>query len=65
MAAGANAFKTLRIRTARIVAAKKIWGRTSAEDTIETALHMVVFRRELTLGIHAMFGVTIASPDAE
>ena len=37
----------------------------TATETIERALELVVFRRQLVEGTRAMRGVQIASPDAE
>ena len=49
----------------KLSAAKKALGAATATETIERALDLVVFRRELIDGTRAMLGIEIASPDAE
>lgn len=56
--------KTYRLTPAKLVAAQKILGTTTATETIETALDMVVFRQELLDGTRALYGLAITSPDA-
>jgi hypothetical protein len=46
-------------------AAKRALGAATATETIERALELVVFRRQLVEGTRVMLGVRIASPDAE
>jgi hypothetical protein len=46
-------------------AAKRALGAATATETIERALDLVVFQRELIEGTRAMQGIEIASPDAE
>lgn len=62
---GAKVSRTFRLAPGKLAAAQKILGTATATETIETALDMVVFRRELLDGTRALFGVTITSPDAE
>jgi hypothetical protein len=56
--------KTFRLTPGKVEAARRILGAASATDAIETALDMVVFRRELVEGTQAAFGVRIALPEA-
>jgi hypothetical protein len=62
---GTKVSKTFRLTPAKLAAAQKILGTSTATETIETALDMVVFRQELLDGTRALFGLTITSPDAE
>jgi hypothetical protein len=55
--------KTYRLTPAKLAAAQKILGTSTATETIETALDMVVFRQELLDGTRALFGLSITSPD--
>lgn len=55
--------KTYRLSPAKVAAAQRILGTDTATETIETALDMVVFRRELVEGTRAMLGVELTSPD--
>jgi len=55
--------KTYRLTPAKLAAAQKILGTSTATETIETALDMVVFRQELLDGTRALFGLEISSPD--
>jgi len=52
--------KTYRLSEAKIAAAQEILGVATATAAIETALDMVVFRKELVEGTAAMLGVTLA-----
>jgi hypothetical protein len=54
-----------RLSPAKIARAKAILGTSTATATIEEALDMVVFRRELTDGTRRAFGIPIveAFPD--
>lgn len=63
-AAGPKRSKTYRLSEDKIAAAQAILGTPTATAAIETALDMVVFRRELVDGTRAMLGVEIASPEA-
>ncbi len=55
--------RTFRLTPGKVEAAQKILGASTATDTIETALDMVVFRRELVQGVEAAFGLEISPPD--
>ena len=55
--------KTYRLSARKISAARKVLGTPTATATIEQALDLVVFRKELIDGLDAMFGVPIASFD--
>lgn len=55
--------KTYRLTPTKLAAAQKILGTSTATETIETALDMVVFRQELLDGTRALFGLSIESPD--
>ena len=51
--------KTFRLAPGRIESARRILGVPTATAAIETALDMVVFRRELMDGSRSMRGVVI------
>jgi len=55
--------RTYRLPLAKIEAARRALGAATATETIERALELVVFQRELIRGTRAMLGVTIDSPD--
>ena len=55
--------RSYRLNPARISAARRILGVDTDTAAIETALDMVVFRRELIDATRALRGVRIASPD--
>ena len=57
--------RTYRLRLSKLRAAKRALGAATATETIERALDLVVFQRELVDGTRAMLGVEITSPDAE
>lgn len=57
--------RTYRLPLRKLKAAQKALGASTATETIERALDLVVFQRELVRGTQAMMGVRIASPDAE
>ncbi len=59
----AKVSKTYRLTPAKLAAAQKILGTSTATETIETALDLVVFRQELIDGTRALFGLSIASAD--
>jgi hypothetical protein len=46
-----------------VSAAKRALGAATATETIERALDLVIFRRELVDGTAAMRGVTITPPE--
>jgi hypothetical protein len=48
-----------RLSPAKIARAQRVLGTPTATATIEEALDLVVFRRELTEGVDAAFGVEI------
>jgi hypothetical protein len=48
-----------RLSPAKIARAQRILGTPTATSTIEEALDLVAFRRELTDGVDAAFGVEI------
>jgi hypothetical protein len=56
--------RTYRLRLSKLHAAQKALGAATATETIERALDLVVFQRELIDGTRAMRGIEIASADA-
>ncbi len=48
-----------RLSPAKIARAQRVLGTPTATSTIEEALDLVVFRRELTDGVNEAFGVEI------
>jgi hypothetical protein len=57
--------RTYRLPLSKLNAAKRALGAATATETIERALDLVVFQRELVDGTRAMLGVEITSPDPE
>jgi hypothetical protein len=57
--------RTYRLPLSKLTAAKKALGAATATETIERALDLVVFQRELIDGTRAMLGIEITPPDAE
>ena len=57
--------RTYRLPLSKLAAAKRALGATTATETIERALDLVVFQRELVDGTRAMRGIEIVSPDAD
>ena len=57
--------RTYRLDPEKVAAAQRALGAPTATETIETALDLVVFRRELIRGSRAMLGVRITPPDRE
>jgi hypothetical protein len=55
--------RTCRLTASRLAAAQRILGTTTATETIETALDMVVFRDELLKGTRAIRGMDIEPSD--
>jgi hypothetical protein len=55
--------KTYRLAPDKVAAAQRILGASTATETIEVALDMVIFREELIEGTRAMLGTHIAFPD--
>ncbi len=56
--------RTYRLTPEKVTKAQRILGARTATETIETALDMVVFRRDLVRGTAAMLGVHIDPPDS-
>lgn len=56
--------KTYRLSEQKIAAARAILGVDTATAAIETALDMVVFRKELVDGTAAMLGVPLVYDDS-
>ena len=61
----ARVSRTYRLRLSKLQAAKRALGAATATETIERALDLVVFQRELIDGTRAMLGIEITSPDVE
>jgi hypothetical protein len=57
--------RTYRLRLSKVSAAKRALGAATATETIERALDLAIFQRELIDGTRSMRGVQIASPDPE
>jgi hypothetical protein len=57
--------RTYRLPLSKLSAAQRALGAATATETIERALDLVVFQRQLIDGTRAMLGIQIASPDAE
>ena len=57
--------RTYRLPLSKVSAAKRALGAATATETIERALDLVVFQRELIDGTRSMQGVQITSPDSE
>lgn len=57
--------RTYRLPLSKLRAAKRALGAATATETIERALDLVVFQRELIDGTRAMLGIEIASSDPE
>lgn len=57
--------RTYRLPLSKLKAAQRALGAATATETIERALDLAVFQRELVDGTRAMLGVEITSPDAE
>jgi hypothetical protein len=55
--------RTYRLPLSKLRAAKRALGAANATETIERALELVVFQRELIDGTRAMQGVEITPPD--
>lgn len=56
--------RTYRLPLSKLSAAKRALGAATTTETIERALDLVVFQRELIDGTLAMLGVEITPPDA-
>jgi len=57
--------RTYRLPLSKVRAAQRALGAATATETIERALDLAVFQRELIDGTRAMLGIEITSPDAE
>ena len=57
--------RTYRLPLSKVSAAKRALGAATATETIERALDLVVFQRQLIDGTRAMQGIEITSPDDE
>lgn len=57
--------RTYRLPLSKLRAAKRALGAATATETIERALDLAVFQRELLDGTRAMLGIEIMAPDAE
>ncbi len=53
--------KNLRLHQSKIDHAKRILGTATETETIEVALDLVVFRKELVEGVRAMRGANLAN----
>ena len=53
--------RTYRLPLSKVKAAKRALGAATATDTIEQALDLVVFQRQLIDGTRSMLGVVIAA----
>ncbi len=54
--------RTFRLTEGKVESAQEILGTATATETIEAALDLVVFRRELIDGTRAMLNVPIEPP---
>ena len=57
--------RTYRLPLAKLRAAQRALGASTATETIERALDLVVFQRALVRGTRAMLGVVIVPADPE
>lgn len=57
--------RTYRLPLSKLRAAQRALGAATATETIERALDLAVFQRELVDGTRAMLGVELMSPDLE
>jgi len=55
--------RTYRLAPGKVAAAQRVLRASTATEAIETALDLVLFRRELVSGTRAMLGVRITPPD--
>ena len=53
--------KNLRLHQSKIDQAKEILGTATETETVEVALDLVVFRKELVEGVRAMRGVNLVN----
>jgi hypothetical protein len=59
----ARVSRTYRLPLSKLRAAQRALGAATATETIERALDLAVFQRELVDGTRAMLGIDIAPPD--
>ncbi|OFV90288.1 MAG: hypothetical protein A3G76_04740 [Acidobacteria bacterium RIFCSPLOWO2_12_FULL_65_11] len=57
--------RTFRLTLSKLAAAKRALGAATATETIERALDLVVFQRQLVDGTRSMLGIAIAESDRE
>ena len=57
--------RTYRLPLSKLRAAKRALGAATATETIERALDLAVFQRDLVDGTRAMLGIQITPSDAE
>ena len=57
--------RTFRLTLSKLRAAKRALGTATSTETIERALDLVVFQRQLVDGTRAMLGVRITEPDPD
>jgi hypothetical protein len=57
--------RTYRLPLSKLSAAKRALGAATATETIERALDLIVFQREIVDGTRAMLGIEITPPDPE
>ena len=57
--------RTYRLPLSKLRAAKRALGAATATETIERALDLAVFQRELVDGTRAMLGIELTSPDPD
>jgi len=55
--------RTYRLAPEKVAAAQRALGSATATEAIETALDLVLFRRELIAGTRAMLGVSLTPPE--
>jgi len=55
--------RTYRLAPEKVAAAQRALGSATATEAIETALDLVLLRRELIGGTRAMLGVVLTPPD--
>lgn len=54
--------KNLRLHQSKIDAARAALGTRTETETVEAALDLVVFRREVVKGVRALRGATLGNP---
>jgi len=55
--------RTYRLAPEKVAAAQRALGSATATEAIETALELVLLRRELIAGTRAMLGVILTPPE--